>query len=433
MNVLRTAIRDIGGQSSWLLVHGSTPLTSPASQLPGCHRLWYSAPIVPAQARKGVAMGFFQPFALERFFAKHEFSARYLLCSSDCESLPIRDILAMEVGSLDRLLDLRLGYTETRGAPSLRTAIAAHYSGLGAESVFVHSGAEEAILNLYLATLKTGDRVVVNYPCYQSLAEIPHSLGCEVVPWKLRETNDRNGKARWFLDPDELSGLCGDRARMIILNAPHNPTGALPTHEEFGAIVAYARRIGAVLLVDEVYRRLERDQAARLPSVCETYENGVALDVLSKHSGLAGLRIGWLASRRHDILDAVAVVKDYNSICSSAPSEALAEIAIRNLETLAARNRTLIARNLVLLEDFFHRRPKFARWTPPEGGSIAFPHLADGSDAEKLAERLVAESGVLLLPGAFYDYDHSYFRIGFGRANMPEALSKLDDWLDSAR
>jgi len=383
-------------------------------------------------------MGFFQPFALERFFAKHEFSARYLLCSSDCESVPIRDILAMDEGSLERLLDLRLGYTETRGAPSLRAAIAAQYSGLGPESVFVHSGAEEAILNLYLATLKAGDRVVVNYPCYQSLAEIPRALGCEVVPWKLREMDDGKGKARWFLDPEELPGLCaggsgGKSARMIVLNAPHNPTGALPTREEFDAIVAYARKTGAVLLVDEVYRRLERDQAARLPSVCEAYENGVALDVLSKHAGLAGLRIGWLASRRHDLLDAVAVVKDYNSICSSAPSEAIAEIAIRNLETIAARNRALIAGNLALLEDFFSRRPDFARWTPPVGGSIAFPHLADGSDAEKLAERLVAESGVLLLPGAFYEYDSSYFRIGFGRATMPEALGKLDEWLDSSR
>lgn len=387
-------------------------------------------------ARKGVAMGFFQPFALERFFAKHEFSARYLLCSSDCESFPIRDILSMEEGSLEKLLDLRLGYTETRGAPSLRAAIATHYSGLGADSVLVHSGAEEAILNLCLATLKAGDRVVVNYPCYQSLAEIPYSLGCEVVPWKLREISGKGGQgqqARWFLDPGELSSLCGDRARMIILNAPHNPTGALPTREEFSAIVDYARRIDAVLLVDEVYRRLERDQSARLPSVCEAYENGVALDVLSKHSGLAGLRIGWLASQRRDILDAVAVVKDYNSICSSAPSEALAEIAIRNLETIAARNRALVARNLALLDDFFSRRSDFALWTPPAGGSIAFPHLTDGSDAEALAERLVAESGVLLLPGAFYDYDRSYFRIGFGRANMPKALQKLDEWLDSAR
>ncbi|MBU0926597.1 MAG: aminotransferase class I/II-fold pyridoxal phosphate-dependent enzyme [Spirochaetes bacterium] len=376
-------------------------------------------------------MGFFEPFALERFFAKHEFSARYLLCSSDCESFPIRELLAMEEGAIDRLLDQRLGYTETRGAPSLRAAIAEQYAGLGAESVFVHSGAEEAILNLYLAVLKPGDRVVVNYPCYQSLSEIPRALGCDVARWEMRRGPDGAGGSRWFLDPDDLPGLCGPGAGMIVMNAPHNPTGSLPTREEFEAIVSYARRTGAVLLVDEVYRRLERDQGSRLPSVCEAYENGVALDVLSKHSGLAGLRIGWLASRRDDILDAVAVVKDYNSICSSAPSETLAEIAVRNLERIAARNRGIVAKNVALLEGFFSRRPGFAEWTPPAAGSIAFPRLSDGSDAEALAERLVSESGVLLLPGAYYDYDRSYFRIGYGRANMHEALIRLEVWLDA--
>lgn len=375
-------------------------------------------------------MAFFKPFALERYFAKHEFSARYLMCSSDCESFPIREILAMEDDSLDRLLDQRLGYTETRGAPSLRASIAAHYAGLSADGIIVHSGAEEAILNLCLAMLKPGDEVIVNSPCYQSLAEIPRAMGCSVKFWELRELAAGNGTSRWVFDPDELSKLSAGTPRMIILNAPHNPTGALPTRQEFEAIVAYARKTGAILFVDEVYRRMERDQAHRLPSVCEAYENGVALDVLSKHAGLAGLRIGWLASRRADILDAVAVVKDYNSICPSAPSEVLAEIAIRNLEPIAARNRGIVARNLVLLESFFQRRPDFARWSPPVAGSIAFPHLSDGSDSEALAERLVAEAGVLLLPGKCYDYDQSYFRIGFGRANLPEALENLEAWLE---
>jgi len=378
-------------------------------------------------------MSFFKPFALERFFAKHEFSARYLLCTSDCESMPVRELLAMGGDPLERLLDLRLGYTESRGAPSLRSAIAEHYAGLTAGDVLVHSGAEEAILNLCLAILSPGDRVVVNYPCYQSLAEIPQALGCEVVPWRMREippAHDEQGAAgRWFLDPGELPSLSGGKAKMIVLNAPHNPTGSLPTRAEFDAIVAYARQSGAILFVDEVYRRLEFDQSARLPSVSEVYENGVSLDVLSKHSGLAGLRIGWLASRRTDILDAVAVVKDYNSICSSGPSEVLAEIAVRNLKALATKNRGLIGSNLALLEDFFTRYPGFARWTPPVAGSIAFPRLSDGSDAEILADRLVAESGVLLLPGKYYDYDPSYFRIGFGRKNMPEALGKLEEWL----
>ena len=390
-------------------------------------------------------MAFFKPFALERFFARHEFSARYLLCSSDCESMPVRDLLALDDTATDRLLGLRLGYTETRGAPSLREAIASQYPGLdaaglgvggsgadrpGTDGVFVHAGAEEGILNLCLAMLERGDRVVINWPCYQSLAEIPSALGCEVVPWQLREVTSPSGGLRWTLDPDELPGLSGGKAKLIVLNMPHNPTGALLTRQEFDAVVAYARSSGAVLLVDEVYRRLERDPDRMLPSACEAYENGVALDVMSKHSGLAGLRIGWLASRRADILDAVAQVKDYNSICSSGPSEVLAELAIRNLDRIVARNRDIVEHNLLLLDRFFEERSDFASWTPPEGSSVAFPRLADGSDAELLAERLVAEAGVLLLPGKYYQADPARFRIGFGRANMPEALGKLAAWLD---
>ncbi len=381
-------------------------------------------------------MPFFKPFSLERFFDKHEFSARYLLCSSDCETVSTADILALESGAQEKLLAQRLGYTETRGNPALREAIASMYGAGTApfsnENIIVHAGAEEAILNLYLALLNPGDRVIVNFPCYQSLSEIPRALGCEVIPWPLQQvpkSGIKNEGLRWTLDPTQLPRLAQDKAKLIVLNMPHNPTGALLTRHEFDAIVDYARKIGAVVLVDEVYRRLEHDLSGQLPSISEAYENGIALDVLSKHSGLAGLRVGWLASRRTDILDSVAIIKDYNSICSSAPSEALAGIAVRNLEKLVARNRGIVGGNMKLLREFFARHPDFASWTEPEGGSIAFPSLTGRKDAEALADRLVAESGVLLLPGKYYGYDESYFRLGYGRANMPEALEKLEAWL----
>jgi aspartate/methionine/tyrosine aminotransferase len=384
-------------------------------------------------------MSFFRPFALERFFAAHEFSARYLLCSSDCETITARELLGLEPGAEERLLNLRLGYTETRGAPSLREAISALYSGLAPDEVFVHAGAEEAILNLSLALVAKGDRVVVNFPCYQSLAEIPRSLGAEVLPWRFRES-----AGRWRLDLDELAGFLGQGSKLVILNLPHNPTGALLTREEFDAVVGLCREAGAVLFVDEVYRRLERDPRRRLPAACEAYENGVSLNVMSKSAGLAGLRIGWLATKRRDILDQVAVVKDYNSICSSGPSEVLAEVAARHFEELAERNSAICAANLSLLEDFFARRPGFVRWTPPEGGSIAFPRLAGeeaarwtggkgSGDAELFALRLLEETGVLLLPGAYYGCDPAHFRLGFGRASMPEALTVLEGWLDGRK
>jgi aspartate/methionine/tyrosine aminotransferase len=370
-------------------------------------------------------MAFFKPFALERFFAEFEFSARYLLSSSDCETMSIRELLALEEGAEERYLDFRLGYTETRGEPALRAALAARYEGIGPESLIVHAGAEEAILDLCLAVLSPGDHVIVNFPCYQSLSEVPRALGCAVDPWPLREEG-----GRWLFDLEALARLLEPRTKLVVLNAPHNPTGALPTREEFDEIVALCRKAGALLFSDEVYRYLERDPRRRLPAACEAYENGISLGVLSKSAGLAGLRIGWLASRRADILDADAGVKDYGTICNSGPSEFLATVAARHFDELVARSRSMIESNLVLVEDFFARRPGFASWTAPEGGSVGFPRITGGGDAEALSRALVAEAGVMLLPGCCYGYDRSRFRIGFGRASLPQALDALDTWID---
>jgi len=384
-------------------------------------------------------MSFFQPFSLERYFARHEFSARYLLCSSDCETIRTSELLALEEGAEEAFLSQRLGYTESRGDPELRAGIARLYRGLGADEVLVHAGAEEAILNLCLATLAAGDHVVVNFPCYQSLAEIPRALGCAVTPWPLRSE-----PGRWVLDPDELPRLLRPRTKLVILNTPHNPTGALMRRGEFDRVVELCRAAGTILLVDEVYRHLEVEPSRRLDAACEAYENGVSLNVLSKSAGLAGLRIGWLASKRRDILDEVAVVKDYNSICSSAPSEFLAGLAVRNLDKLVARNRGIVSSNLELLRSFFARHADFVDWNEPEGGSIAFPRFLraagkggaagdpggpGAADAEELALRILEDSGVLLLPGARYGYESAHFRIGFGRANMPEALEALEAWI----
>ena len=222
---------------------------------------------------------------------------------------------------------------------------------------------------------------------------------------------------------------------MVILNAPHNPTGALPTLAEFESIVELCRKAGALLLVDEVYRGLERDPARALPPICEVYENGISLNVFSKTTGLAGLRIGWLATRRKDLLDAVAIVKDYNSICSSAPSEFLAGIAARNFAAIAARNHALCATNLALFEDFVRRHPDFVALTPPEGSSICFPRLAGraegdfGGDAEAMVLELLAEAGILLIPGKLYGFDPRHWRLGFGRGDFATGLSELESWV----
>jgi aspartate/methionine/tyrosine aminotransferase len=373
-------------------------------------------------ARENMAL---PPFKLERYFAHYEFTAKYLLCSSDCESWSVADLLALEPGADEGLKHHWLGYTESLGAPSLRAEISRIYNGLLPEQVLVHSGAEEAIFLFMHAALDAGDHVIVHWPCYQSLFEVAKSLGCEVTFWEARRENG------WALDLDELRRLLRPNTRLVILNTPHNPTGYLLPHTDFLALNALCHDRGILLFSDEVYRELEYDPAERLPSACEINPGAVSLGVMSKSYGLAGLRIGWIATRNAEIYNRMAALKDYTTICSSAPSEYLSELALRHREALVGRNLGIIQSNLALLDGFFARHAQRFEWLRPRAGPIAFPRLHKG-DVDAFCDELVRASGVLLLPGTMYDHPGNHFRVGFARKNMPQALARLDEFLTNS-
>jgi aspartate/methionine/tyrosine aminotransferase len=189
---------------------------------------------------------------------------------------------------------------------------------------------------------------------------------------------------------------------------------------------------GIALFSDEVYRGLEHDDADRLPPACDLSESAISLGVMSKTYGLAGLRIGWVATRNAGVLSRMAALKDYTTICSSAPAAFLAELALRHRDAIAARNRGIVAANRALLDGFFARHPDRFSWQRPKVGPIAFPRLRAG-DVETFCSALLASSGVLLLPGSVYGDTGNHFRIGFGRRNMPEALARLEESLSPRR
>jgi aspartate/methionine/tyrosine aminotransferase len=210
------------------------------------------------------------------------------------------------------------------------------------------------------------------------------------------------------------------------VNFPHNPTGALPERDLFGALVELARYAGCWLLSDEVYRGLEYRPEDQLPAAVDLYEHGISLGVMSKSFALAGLRVGWVASRNTDLLQRAAAFKDYTTICSSAPSEVLALIALRAREAVLARSRSIIARNLARLDRFFADRGDAFAWVRPRAGSVGFPRLLADVSIERFAAELVEREGVLLLPGSVYGYPGNHFRLGFGRTDLPEALERLE-------
>lgn len=363
-----------------------------------------------------------KPFKLERYFAAYEFNVQYTLCSSDCEAVTINDLLALEPDARETFGQHWLGYTESQGAPSLRREIARVYETMQPEHILVHTGAEEAIFLFMHAALSAGDHIIVHSPCYQSLFQVAESIGCEISRWHAREEN------AWALDVDELRGMIRPNTRVIVVNTPHNPTGFLMSRADFFRVNEIAREHNIILFSDEVYREAEYDAALRLPAACDVNENAVSLGVLSKTYGLPGLRIGWIAARNEKMYARMAVLKDYTTICNSAPSEFLAELALRHRATLARRNLEIITRNVKLLDAFFEERADMFEWIRPNAGPIAFPKLKRGDVAE-FCHELVTRAGVLLLPGTLFEDEGNHFRIGFGRKNMPEALMLMQEFL----
>lgn len=364
-----------------------------------------------------------RPFQLERFFAKYEFTAQYLLCSSDCESLAVADLLAFEPAARRELDSLWLGYTETPGHPALRAEIAGLYQNIAPAQILVHSGAEEAIFNFMNVTLSPGDHVIVQSPCYQSLLEVAAALGCQVTRWPMQPGNN------WEPDLDFLRDNIRPATRLVVVNSPHNPTGYLMSAKTQADLIDIVRQHGLLLFSDEVYRGLEYDPDDRLPAAAELYENAVSLGVMSKTYGLAGLRIGWLATQNVALYRQLAAFKDYTSICNSAPSEFFATLALRHRAQIVQRNLEIILFNLGLLNEFFATRQDSFEWLPPRAGCIAFPRLKLPRPVETFCADLVERQGVLLAPGSMFDFDGNHFRIGFGRKNMPEALARLAQYL----
>jgi len=363
------------------------------------------------------------PFKLERYFAEYEFSAKYLLSSSDCDGLLLSDLLGLADAETAKLWQgLALGYTESLGHPLLREEIAKLYQGIVPEDCLVVVP-EEGIFIALNSILHKGDHVICTFPGYQSLFEIAESLGCEVTRW---EPQEQNG---WRFDPDFLKQNIKPNTKLVIVNFPHNPTGSYPSKEDYQQILDLARQNDLHLFSDEMYRFLEYDAALKLPSACEVYEKAVSLFGMSKSFGMAGARLGWLVTKDKSLYAKMAAFKDYTTICGSAPSEILSIIALRSKEVIIERHLVRIKRNLSLLDAFFAEYAGRFAWIRPKAGTIAFPRLLGTTKASDFCRRVVQEAQIMLLPSTVFDYGDQHFRLGFGRENIPEVLGIFWDYL----
>jgi aspartate/methionine/tyrosine aminotransferase len=362
------------------------------------------------------------PFRIEEYMGKYEFSAKYLLSSSDAESQTVGDLLALESGAHDAFLKQWCGYTESPGAPYLREVLATIYQQIHPEQIVVLSAAEEAIFLFYHALLTPSDHVIVETPCYESALTVPKSTGATVSEWR------RKPEDGWAHDLAALERLIRKDTRAIYINTPHNPTGLLMPPQIFRKVLELAAYRGIYVLCDEVYRELEHNPATRLPAGCDFHERVLSLGSVSKTYGLPGLRLGWLACRDTALLQKIISLKHYTTICASAPSEFLTALAFRHRQKFVERNLQIVLRNLRLLCAFFSRHAAIFEWTTPNASTIGFARFKPKQDVQVFCEELVQRAGVLLLPGTVYD-EPRHIRFGYGRRNMSEALNELDSWL----
>lgn len=367
------------------------------------------------------------PCRIEDFFGRWEFDVEHVACASDVDGLSMRELLDLADPETMALWEgLELGYTDPLGHPLLREAVAEQYPTAGpAEVTVCGGGAAEALFLIANALLGPGDHAVVVWPAFESLHRIAPALGADLTPVALDPDDG------WRLDIEAVRAAFRPTTRALFVNFPHNPTGALPSRTEFEAVVMMAAEAGVTVVSDEVYRYLEHDNADTLPAACDLAESAVSVGVMSKAYALAGLRVGWIATHNRAVTDAVRTLKDYTSVCASAPAEILSVVALRAREHLVARSRRIILRNLTVADEFFAAHRDAVAWEPPRSGLVAFPRLLLTVDVDTFCADLAARRGVLLLPGSVFDVTENRFRVGLGRSALPTSLEIIGEHLAS--
>lgn len=363
-----------------------------------------------------------KPFLLDAWLDQYEHTIEFNLAASTGPIWRVDDILALaDHATRHRFLSHNLVYSPPAGAASLREAIA-EMQDVPPETVQIVTGASEALVALMWLAAEPGANVILPLPGFPTFSALPESLGLETRFYRVSRENG------FRIDTDEIKNLADSNTRLILINSPHNPTGATISDAEMEALHDFTAERGIQLISDEVYHPIYHGQetrsAARLP-------HATVIADLSKAFSIAGVRTGWMierdAQRRKQYWNARA----YFSICNSTTGEILSEIAIRRRDAVLAKTREAATRNLALLERFMADHGDALGWIPPQGGMTAFPWLVNGANARPFCQA-AAERGILLAPGDCFDVP-SHFRLGFAAAGdgFANALDRFGEFLAS--
>jgi aspartate/methionine/tyrosine aminotransferase len=366
------------------------------------------------------------PFLLDRWIEqKHAPDSRieFDLASSTGPVWTLWELLALsDEAALDALLDTRISYTSATGTPALRAAIA-DLEGVEPEAIQVTTGAQEALLILFYLAAEPGANVVLPSPGFPANAALAESLGIEARYYHLRAANG------FRVDPDEIRRLIDGNTRFLLINSPHNPTGAVLSDAEIESLHDMCVERNVQFVCDQVYHPIYHGPAtrtaARLP-------HATVISDFSKALCLSGLRIGWMADRDSRRREHYLNARNFFTVTASVFGESLAVLALRHSADIYGRARQVAQQNLAILENVMGRYGGLLSWVRPSGGMTAFPWLAGGQESRELC-RLLAGRGVLIVPGDCFGQP-SHFRLGFAAAGreFTRAMERFGEILDAA-
>lgn len=357
-----------------------------------------------------------EPFGVEIWMNEWENKCDLNLAETCVESLTIAELMALagkNADDLSAVLDMKMTYGAIEGSDRLRRAISALYQSQKPDNVIVTHGTIGANMLIHKTLVGAGDRVVAVVPTYQQHYSIPASLGADVHHVHLREENG------FFPDLDELRAAAVPGTKLIAINNPNNPTGALMDRAMLEEIVEIARAADAWLLCDEVYRGTDQHGSGMTVSIADLYDKGISTAGMSKAFSLAGLRLGWIAAPR-SLIEAVSIHRDYDTISVGMIDDHFAAMALENYTRVLDRSQSITRGNLAVLAEWVENEPLIS-WVKPQSGTTTLLKYDLPMTSRDLCIRLLEETGVMFTPGSALGVE-GYVRIGY--ANTPSILKE---------
>ncbi|MGI9252484.1 MAG: aminotransferase class I/II-fold pyridoxal phosphate-dependent enzyme [Thermomicrobiales bacterium] len=309
----------------------------------------------------------------------------------------------------DRLLNLPLGYSEARGTEALRSALASTYENTTADNILITTGAIEANYLLFNVLLQGGDEIVTIDPAYQQVQSVPKAIGADVKYWRIKAHDG------FRFDLEDFERVVSPRTRLISINTPHNPTGAVLDDEELQHVYDVAASLGSVVMSDEAYRWLDIPGGDPMPAPMRNRgELGISVGTVSKPFGVPGLRIGWIVAPE-EIIQKCWAMRDYISLSPGKLNDALALIAVEHRDAIRARTHRIVAANMATADAWFADNADLASWVRPRAGLLALMRYHLDIPSSELADILAEQYSVMLAPGSAFGFEH-HLRIGVGQS-----------------